>query len=627
MNIQLQLCGMIILIVLAVFYKSNTTLKLYAENIFFRAMIISIISLSLDILSIAAIEYRSELPLPLVLSICKLYITSLIWVGMAATIYVITDITTEVTHKRVIKWMVLVTSLQCLIVYTLPIHIYDVGDEVYTYGPAVLCVYVFAVSYVVATIVILFVFHSRVNRRREFAVGLWMAIWIIAAVIQFLNNEILLVGFATAIGVLILLVIMENPESNLDRKLGCFNAYALSVYLKELLGRNQKFSILTLSFGTSNLMNAHREYAEELLRGMLRIVNRKRIIMSFRNTNSELVFISSDKDVLYQTGLEILEYFSKDDIWQKETRLALINSCKMFANSEELFGFLTFLRTEYINEKERVLLIGEEIIEKYKQKYEIEQKITEALAEDRVEVFLQPIFSNEEHKFTSAEALVRIRERDGSLLSPTVFIPVAEESGQILELGERVFEKTCEFLKNSEALTLGIQLIEVNLSVIQCERRDLAKRLLAIANRYEISPENINLEITETASISARAILLENMKTLMEYGFRFSLDDFGKGESNLMYVVEMPVCIVKLDYDMIKAFTSSRKAQMVVRAVVGMAHSLNLKLVAEGVETKEELDAICSEDIDYIQGYYYSKPLPVHEFIQFIKEKNSEMEA
>ena len=212
-------------------------------------------------------------------------------------------------------------------------------------------------------------------------------------------------------------------------------------------------------------------------------------------------------------------------------------------------------------------------------------------------------------------------------MSPTVFIPVAEESGQILELGERVFEKTCEFLKNSEALTLGIQLIEVNLSVIQCERRDLAKRLLAIANRYEISPENINLEITETASISARAILLENMKTLMEYGFRFSLDDFGKGESNLMYVVEMPVCIVKLDYDMIKAFTSSRKAQMVVRAVVGMAHSLNLKLVAEGVETKEELDAICSEDIDYIQGYYYSKPLPVHEFIQFIKEKNSEMEA
>jgi len=622
MNIQVQLCGMIILIVLAVFYKSNKTLQLYAEDIFFRAMIFSIVSLSLDILSIVAIEYRQILPVFFVKFICKTYIISLIWVGMAATGYVLTDILKESTHKRVIKWMLCLTSVQGIIVYALPIYIYDTAGEVYTYGPAVLCVYVFAVLYVLATVVILFVCYKRVNRRREFAVGLWMAIWIIAAVIQFLNNEILLVGFATAIGVLILLVIMENPESNLDRKLGCFNAYALSVYLKELLGRGQKFSMLNLSFGSTKLLDEHREYAEVMLRGMLRTAEKRKKVMAFINTNSDIVFISTDGDDLYRTGLDILTYFTRDEEWHKETRLTLIRKCEVLTNAEELFGFLTFLHTEYSNEKERVIPIGEKIIEKYKQRYEIEQKITEALAEDRVEVFLQPIFSNEEQRFTSAEALVRIREKDGSLLSPAVFIPVAEESGQILELGERVFEKVCEFLKYSEALALGIQLIEVNLSVIQCERRDLATRLIAITNRHEVSPEYINLEITETASINARAILLENMKTLMEYGFRFSLDDFGKGESNLMYVVEMPVCIVKLDYDMIKAFTSSRKAQMVVRAVVGMAHSMDLKLVAEGVETKEELDAICSENIDYIQGYYYSKPLPTYEFIQFLKEHN-----
>lgn len=110
------------------------------------------------------------------------------------------------------------------------------------------------------------------------------------------------------------------------------------------------------------------------------------------------------------------------------------------------------------------------------------------------------------------------------------------------------------------------------------------------------------------------------MEKLIDYGFTFSLDDFGKGQSNLMYVVEMPVSIIKLDYDMSKAFFSSPKAKQVVRAVVSMAHGMNLKLVAEGIETKEEIDGMNKENIDYIQGFYYSKPLPMQEFVSFISK-------
>ena len=556
--------------------------------------------------------------------VCKTYIISLIWVGMMGTVYVLTEIFPEEKHRSVIKKMFLLTFVQSMIVYLLPIYIYENLDEVYTYGPAVMCVYGFAVIYVIATIVILFVYHNKVSRRREFAVGLWMMIWIIAAVIQFLNNEILLVGFATSVGVLILLVIMENPESNLDRRLGCFNSYALTEYLKELLRNNKKFCMLSLSFGNANLLEEHREYAEEMLRGMLHVVNKQRNVLSFKNTNSDLVFISNDGDGLYRVGLDILVYFTKDEEWHKETKLALVKKSDAFTNAEEVLGFLNFLHNENVNEKARVLPIGESIIEKYKQQFIMEQKISEALLEDRVEIFLQPIYSNEDKQFTSAEALVRIWERDGSLIPPGLFIPVAEDSGQILELGERVFEKVCEFLKTGEAEKLGLQFVEVNLSVIQCERRDLADRLISIVSRYGISPSLINLEITETASISARTTLLANMKKLMEYGFAFSLDDFGKGESNLMYVVEMPVSIVKLDYDMTKAFFNSPKAQHVVRAVVGMAHGMKLKLVAEGIETEEELEGMCREGIDYIQGYYYSKPLPRLEFLDFLKQNSKD---
>ncbi|MBO5178585.1 MAG: EAL domain-containing protein [Lachnospiraceae bacterium] len=626
MNIQMQICGMIILVVLAVFYKSNRTLKLYSEGIFFWVMIVATTSLSLDILSLIAIEYRQMLPLILVHLICKTYIISLIWVGMSGTFYVLTEVLSKTKHQLLIRAMIITTSIQGLIVYALPIYIHEEGKEVFTYGPAVLCVYLFALLYVIATLVIIIVYRNRVSRRRRFAVSLWMIMWIIAAVVQFLNNELLLVGFATAMGVLILLVIMENPESNLDRRLGCFNSYALSEYAKELFRNKKKFSVLNLSFGNKKLLEDNKTYAEEMLRGMLNAVNRRKKVLAFKNTNADIVFISDDGDGLYRLGLDILSYFTKDMEWHKETSLALVKKCDSFADAEELFGFLTFLHTEYVNEKERVLPVGESIIEKYKKKFEIEQMITDALAEDRVEVFLQPIYSTEEHCFTSAEALVRIREKDGSLVPPGLFIPVAEESGQILELGERVFEKVCSFLKNSEALKMGLRIVEINLSVIQCERRDLAERLIAIVDKYEVSPEYINLEITETASISARATLLANMKKLMEYGFKFSLDDFGKGESNLMYVVEMPVSIVKLDYDLTKSFFGSSKAKLVLRAVVGMAHGMELKLVAEGIETKEELISMCKEGIDYIQGFYYSKPLPMWEYLEFMEKKQNEEE-
>lgn len=619
MNIQVQMCGMIILIILAVFYKSNRTLRLYSETIFFRVMIFAIASLVLDVFSLIAIEYRDNLPDFFVILICKTYIISLIWIGMSGTVYILTEVLTKKTHKRLIHWMIVFTCLQGLVVYALPINIFEDGKAVYTYGPAVLCVYIYVAVYMIATAVIICVFHTRVSRRREFAVSLWMLVWVIAAIIQFLNNEILLVGFATAVGVLILLVIMENPEANLDRHLGCFNEYALSEYIKDILARQKKFSVLSLYFSDAFFREEHRCNADDILRKILRNTKNKKI-MVFHNASYELVFLSEEKGLLQLTGDAIVRLLESDKEWKNGIRLALIEKADGFSNLGDWFGFLNYIHTENAGTGERIQIVDEFVAEQYCMQHVIEQKITEAMLEDRVEVFLQPIYSNKEKRFSSAEALVRIREKDGNLMSPGIFIPVAEKSSQILGLGECVFEKVCRFLRDTEAISLGIRMVEVNLSVIQCEQTDLAERMISIIERYHIDPKYINFEITETASISARTILQGNMKKLIEYGFSFSLDDFGKGESNLMYVVDMPVSVVKLDYDMSKAFFNSPKAKHVVRAVVGMAKEMDLNLVAEGIETKEELDGITEEGVGYIQGFYYSKPLPIPEFLRFIKE-------
>jgi len=621
MNIKMQLCGMIVLIVLTVFYKSNKTLRLYTEKFFVRVMMIAISSLSLDIMSLVVIAYRHTLPTLLIEFVCKTYIISLIWVGMAGTIYVLTDALKEEKLRNVSSVLFTVTSIQTLIIYVLPIYIYENGNDTYTYGPSVLCVYFFALIYVFATCIILFVFHNKVSRRREFAVGLWMIIWIIAAVIQFLNNEMLLVGFATAIGVLILFVMMENPESNLDRRLGCFNSYALSEYLNELQKREKQFSILVLSFDNARLMEEHRSYAEAILRSVVNVIRKDKKVMIFKNARQGLLFIGNDGDSLYKVGLEVLDVLSAKREWYKETRLALIRKGEMLKNSEEIFSFLSFLQHEYTNEKERVFSIGEAVVERFRQRFVMEQKIAEALEEDRVEVHLQPVYCPKEKQYTSAEAVVRIREKDGSLISPALFIPAAENSGQVLELGERIFEKVCEFLCNSEAINLGISHIQINLSVVQCEQKDLSQSLISILEKYKLSPSCIDFEITETASMSSKSVIFFNIRKMVDYGFKFSLDDFGKGHSNLMYVVEMPISTIKLNIDMIKEFFTNAKAKMALKAVVAMAHGIGIKVVAEGIETKEALDAIVREGVDYVQGYYFAKPLSMPEFVEFIKRE------
>ena len=615
MNIQFQICGLSILFLLILFYKSHSTLHLYKEKVFYMVLWIITGSLMGDVLSLVAIYYRQSLPSILVESICKLYAISLIWGVWSALIYVVTDLLSEKEHRKLMFRLALFALAQSVMTYLLPIQIFDESEQVYTYGLAVWWVYSFAGLYIIATLTVACVFRKRLNPRRRFAIILWMIIWMASAVFQFFNKAFLVVGFACAIGVLILFVIMENPEANLERRLGCFNSYALTEYLKQLYEQKKSFSVLEISFENTEILEEYSMDADEMFRKVLKISGHYDEVLVFKNINLGLVLISTKAEKLETVGEAILNGCSDSMVFFKSALTVLIPQAGMFSDMEELFRFLTFVRTECRDIKGRMISAQEEMIAKYQSQSLIEHEITDALLEDRVEVFLQPIYSNEEQRVTSAEALVRIRKRDGELMSPGVFIPVAEDNGQILELGERVFEKVCYFLKNTDMIKKGIHYVEVNLSVVQCEKVDLAERLISIIEKYQIDPGLINLEITETASIGARQILLENMKKLIDYGFSFSLDDFGKGESNLMYMVEMPVSIVKLDYDMSKAFFQSEKARHVVRAVVNMVHGMKLKLVAEGIETKEEAQSMYEEGIDYIQGYYYSKPLPIQEFL------------
>ena len=184
--------------------------------------------------------------------------------------------------------------------------------------------------------------------------------------------------------------------------------------------------------------------------------------------------------------------------------------------------------------------------------------------------------------------------------------------------------RLCTFIETSDVLQYGLEYIEVNLSVVQCEHEDLAKEFIEIMRKHNISGETINLEITETATLASKKKLIANMIALRNYGVGFSLDDFGTGQSNLNYIVDMPVDIVKFDKEMTTAYFESTKAKYVMDAAMHMIHGMKLDIVSEGVETAEQLDTMEELGIQYIQGYYFSKPLSQNEYLEFIHKNNKD---
>ena len=302
--------------------------------------------------------------------------------------------------------------------------------------------------------------------------------------------------------------------------------------------------------------------------------------------------------------------------------MIFIPNMQKVGNSDDLFALIRYAKEKNDREENILLTVSDKMITNMYHEKEIKQQISKAMDMDLVEVFYQPIYSIKEENFTSMEALVRIRDDEGNIISPAIFIPIAEKNGMIIRLGEIVFEKVCSFVKKNRLRQYGIQYVEVNLSVLQCADERLSEKFINIMEKYKVSPDMINLEITETASMRAKRILLDNMKNLMNYGVNFSLDDFGTGESNLNYIVDMPVSIVKFDKGMTDAYFRNGRASYVMDAAIRMIQGMHLKIVSEGVETEKQFEVMKDLGINYIQGYYFSKPLPELEFLQFIEEKN-----
>lgn len=621
MNIVTQCCGIILLLVMIYFYNSQKKVQLQTGRAFFGIWISTFISLLLDIHSMILLTYKDFFPNHLVKFGCKAYVSSLVWQAIFCVIYVCSDIYEKNDlFSKYKKRFYICGALFMLGVFSLPLYIHaESVNDTYTYGPAVTLTYILAASVLAILSVLLHKHRNKINPSRHRAMRVWMGVWMLAALIQFLNNALLLVGFASALGVMIIYLRLENPESHLDRETGLFNQTAFLLYMEQLLNQKNNYYLLAMSYGSGTGDSLSENTENDVYMEFILFISTIPGATAFRCEEDTYAFVFSDREQMDAAYQRMTERFELP--WGKSGLQMIMPHWYYVPNPRivsEARGYL--LLFQYVRQLEQdYVLIDENIAENLYREQNVKRMLIDAIREDRVEVFYQPIYSTYKNSFVSAEALIRIRDESGEIIPPGNFIEVAERTGLITKLGEIVFEKVCRLIQEKNPMQYGIEYIEVNLSVIQCGYEHLASSYIKIMKKYQVPPNAINLEITETASLNEKRTLLANMHELREYGVTFSLDDFGTGQSNLNYIVDMPVDIVKFDKDMIQSYFENDKAKYVMDAAMHMIHGLDLRIVSEGIETKEQYAAMEQLGISYIQGYFFSRPLSQENFMNFIK--------
>ena len=241
-----------------------------------------------------------------------------------------------------------------------------------------------------------------------------------------------------------------------------------------------------------------------------------------------------------------------------------------------------------------------------------------AIRENQFEVYYQPVCNALDGTIISAEGLVRWKHPERGMISPGVFIPLFERNGFISILDRYVWDKVCRMLRRRIDEGKDVVPISINVSRIDFYNQQLCEDIVKTVQKYELDPGILRLEVTESAYSDNPQCVMEIVKQLQENGFTIMMDDFGSGYSSLNTLKDLPVDILKIDMKFMNDLDKGGKSAIILESIVRMAKWMSLRAVAEGVETEEELNFLKSVECNYIQGYYFYKPMPEAEFEELL---------
>ena len=621
-------------IVLMIMYLMKKNYATRHNRLFICLLVDNLFASALNIVTFYTISFPERYPMWLNYLINQVYLLLFNLMGVLFMLYI--DAMIKMARmKRAIRILaVCIVTVDLVLLLSSPVtHLtiyYDENLE-YCHGPLMFMLYVTAFVAGVAANIIFVAARKRFNAYQVFSITGFVCCILLSIVFQVFHPAYVITNFTCAMMLFFVYSAFENPAYYTYNDTRCYNRQAFLETIHRLRKKEEPYTIIGVKMsGFDVVVNAYGQENVALISG--KIAERLNHVFGGKayalSINCFVVLTSEQESVqmvkrvkaCFETPFSIDTEDESHDI-PIDAVVKRIPIVRFDIDGIEMEEIVHEIMSYAKGDEDEVESVEKTVANVHRRR-ELIHVINEAIRHDRFEVYYQPILDTRTMRFHSAEALVRLHDEKFGFISPEEFIPLAESRGQIDAIGGIVFQKVCEFMRSGSCFEYGVEYIEINLSPVQCRQMNLVDSLLGMMEKYDIEPSRINLEITETAEMESGEMLKLTgiMNRLHNYGVTFSIDDFGSGFAAIDYLVKLPMDLVKIDKSILWQAMEDKVAMMVLQHTIRMIKEVNKKIVVEGVETKEMMDFLINEGCDYLQGYYFSKPISQEKYLEFLQK-------
>lgn len=513
--------------------------------------------------------------------------------------------------------------------FTEKLFYFDLAEG-YVEGPWYKLMYYSAFCHMAAAFILIISWGRRLGYRKTMVLLEILVISGSGVVIQFLDHSLLMTGFGLSLGILSLFITINNPNVNTDSLTGVYNHLYLTRKCEELIATGKSFHIITVYLyqlkyinkiigiqGGDRALQLTADMISELCgKKAYRITGKRFLVVAGSMKEYEYFLTKLEQMFGAETSMNVdRRKISMPVILSGITEAQALGDCGLILEYAEYLESLAAQSglTEVI-QNDRKNLDG------FLYQKKVEQYLHTAISEDRFELYYQPVYSTVEKRFVTLEALSRLHHPELGWIAPDVFIQIAEKNHMIEQITDLQLRRICRFLKENCAALSRLWNVKMNLSSLDLMRNDCSSHFIRIMDEFGIPHDWIQFEITETVATEYNGSIKKVTDDFTAAGIRLCLDDFGSGYANLNTVMQLPFSSIKLDRSLLFDICSDEKRAQFYQSVVEIFQRMNYRIVAEGVETEAEMRLLSSWNVDMIQGYYFSKPLPQKELLELLKQ-------
>ena len=491
------------------------------------------------------------------------------------------------------------------------------GEYVFVYG--------YSAVWMLAALILFLCSRKSLSKGRKYAIVVCYFLGLAGVLLQLFYSKFRIEVLMETLGYTGVLLFVENEDDRMDVTVGAYNTAAFKLDIAAAVSNGIQTRLILVRNITCDehrvIGGSESDYAPErtVAKYLGKLVGKNFIYSVGRGKLAAVLYNKTDSEAL-ELASRVADCFKKK--WESEElkmrldgRVLLIDVPGRASTAEEV---LYIAECPMPVNADHGVMSGSDL-DWIVRRSAVEAAVKRGLKDGSFDVWYQPTYTIDK-KLHGAEALLRMNDRELGRVFPDEFIPVAEQLGMIGDIDEFVFREVCAFLASNEPQRFGVSCINVNLSVTECMKSGFAERFMEIADRWGIRGKEVVFEITESVAAEDISRISAVIETMKSRGFSFAIDDFGTGYSNLTATLSLGAELIKIDKSVLWTSCKDENGGELLAASVKMVRAMHKKSVVEGVETEEHIAKLAKLGCDYLQGYYFSKPLSKDEFLRFISE-------